>query len=61
MTDQHANMVFITTSKTYMQAYHINPLKHTKLNMQVYSNYIHNLFLSKTKHIHDKSSFSNHF
>ena len=37
------------------------PMNYTKLNVQAYNNYIYNLFYSKTKHAHTKSSFSNHF
>lgn len=37
------------------------PIKHIKFNMQAYSNYVYNLFHSKTKHTHAKSSFSNQF
>ena len=34
---------------------------HTKFNVQVYSNYIYNLFHYKTIHTHAKSLFLNHF
>lgn len=37
------------------------PTKHPRFNMQVFINYIYNLFPSKTQHPHAKSSFSKQF